>query len=105
MDRTYKLRWSRRAQSDLESIGDYIAADNPAAAASWVSKLLACAAHAEKQPYAGRIVPEFKIAVLREVLLRRYRVVYRICGEVVQVITIFEGRRRFPADVDIDGDP
>lgn len=33
------LRWTERAANDLVAIGDYIAADNPAAARSWVEKL------------------------------------------------------------------
>ena len=56
-------------------------------------------------PFAGRVVPEFKMPNLREVFVRTYRIVYRIAEPEVQVITVFEGHRLFPGDVDIEGDP
>ena len=33
-----------------------------------------------------------------------YRIVYRIQGNEVQVITVFEGHRLFPSDVDVESD-
>jgi toxin ParE1/3/4 len=102
--RAYRLRWSRRAEADLEAIGDYIAADDPVAAERWIGKLLERARKASLLPFAGRVVPELQIKELREVILRTYRIVYRIPGDEVQVITGFEGHRLFPADVDIEGD-
>ena len=56
------------------------------------------------RPYSGRVVPEFKMEALREVLVRTYRIVYRIQRNEVQVITVFEGHRLFPSDVDVDSD-
>ena len=41
---------------------------------------------------------------LREVFVRTYRIVYRIRADEVQVITVFEGHRLFPANVNIEGD-
>ena len=35
----------------------------------------------------------------REVIQRRYRVVYRIHEERIDVLTVFEGHRMFPDDV------
>jgi len=99
-----RLRWSTRAEADLEAIGDYIARDNPEAAERWVTKILEQARRAADAPLAGRVVPEFRQNTLREFLLRSYRIVYRIHEEEVQVITVFEGHRRFPSDVDIDSD-
>lgn len=105
MDKRYQLKWSARAIADLRAIGAYIAADNQKAAARWVTKLLKRSAEAAMLPYAGRIVPEFKIAVLREVFVRTYRIVDRICGDEVQVITVFEGHGQFPSDIEIEGEP
>lgn len=101
----YRLRWSRRAESDLEAIDAYIAADNPVAAARWIERLLERAQMAAMLPFAGRVVPEMGMETLREVFVRTYRIVYRIKGDEVQVITVFEGHRLFPEDVDMDGDP
>jgi toxin ParE1/3/4 len=94
--------WSKRARADLEAIGDYIAMDDPVAAERWVGKLMEKAKLAAQVPRLGRGVPELGREDLREVLLRSYRIVYRIRGDEVQVITVFEGHRLFPPDVDVD---
>ena len=44
------LRWTRRAAADLMAIGEYIAADDPAAARVWVEKLRQRAVRASKLP-------------------------------------------------------
>ncbi|MFT3763997.1 MAG: type II toxin-antitoxin system RelE/ParE family toxin [Minicystis sp.] len=101
----YQLLWTRRAEADLEAIGDYIAADNPIAAERWVGKLIEKARAAGDAPLAGRMVPEIRLETVREVFLRTYRLVYRVRGDVVVMLTIFEGHRRFPSDVDEDDEP
>jgi toxin ParE1/3/4 len=103
--RSYHLRWSKRAEADLEDIYQYIAADDPVAAARWVEKLMDRARKVAPLPHSGRVVPEFGVPELREVLVRTYRIVYRIREHEMQVITVFEGHRLFPGDVDVEGDP
>jgi toxin ParE1/3/4 len=90
--------------ADLEAIGDYIARDNPTAAARWVAELMAVAEKAARSPLAGRRVPEFGHNDIREVFKRSYRIVYRVASENVDVLTVFEGHRRFPGDVTADDD-
>jgi plasmid stabilization system protein ParE len=91
--------WTDRALTDLEAIGDYIARDNPAAAERWVMKLVATAEQAASAPRAGRRVPELAREDVREVLLRRYRIVYRLGEHRLEILTVFEGHRLFPAEV------
>ena len=91
--------WTDRAVSDLESVGDHIALDNPAAAERWVGRLVVAAQNAASAPLAGRRVPELARDDVREVFLRTYRIVYRITDERVEVLTVFEGHRLFPGEV------
>ena len=93
-----RLRWSRRAASDLLEIGDFIARDDPSAARRWVERLRERAALAALAPTSGRIVPEFNRDDVREVFLKSYRIVYQILPREVAVLTIFEGHRRIPLD-------
>lgn len=88
------LRWTERAASDLIAIGEYIVADNPAAARAWVEKLRQRAVKASKLPRAGRVVPEIARPDVREVFERTYRLVYRVVDDGIVVLTVFEGRRR-----------
>lgn len=46
----------------------------------------------------GRAVPELPESELRELVEGNYRIVYRVRGKRVQVLTVFEGHCRFPAD-------
>ena len=48
---------------------------------------------------SGRKVPEFDQDDVREVLLRNYRIVYRIHATEIRVLTVFEGHRLLPQDV------
>ena len=93
------VSWTHRALADLEGIHDYIARDNPAAASKWVSRILATAGKVAMAPFAGRRVPEIGRDDVREVFLRTYRIVYRVNGKRCEILTVFEGHRRFPGDV------
>jgi toxin ParE1/3/4 len=95
-----KLVWTDRALLDLKQIDDYIAADDPVAAAGWIDKLLAAAERAARFPAAGHVVRERGRDDLRQVLVKTYRIVYRIRARQVDVLTVFEGRHLLPDDVE-----
>ena len=88
-----RLSWSHRARADLEAIGDYIARDDAAAAERWVMRIIAAAEKVVPTPLRGRRVPEVSRDDVREVLLRSYRIVYRVSPGQIQVLTVFEGHR------------
>jgi len=88
-----KLRWTTRAANDLAAIQRHIAQDKPGAAKAWVEKLRLRARDAASLPLAGRIVPEFGRADLREVFIGSYRIVYRVRDDGIAVLTVFEGHR------------
>ena len=41
----------------------------------------------------GRIVPELDESNIRELILRNYRIIYRILGEKIQIVRLFHGSR------------
>lgn len=49
-------------------------------------------------PDSGRIVPERRDPVLRELVRPPYRIVYERAADRVDILTIFHGARRFPED-------
>ena len=101
MTKPFRVRWSQRARKDLLAIGRYIAQDNPNVARAWVEKLRFCVHEAAAAPKGGRRVPELDRDDVREVFLRAYRIAYRIHASSIEVITVFEGHRLFPADVNV----
>jgi plasmid stabilization system protein ParE len=64
-----------------------------------VGVLGAMAMQAAAMPLAGRRVPEFGRDDVREVIKRGYRVIYRVFGDRVEIVTVREGHRRLPPDM------
>ena len=74
----YKLIWSRAARDDLHDIIIFIACDNPNRAMSFGYELISETDRLQEFPELGRIVPEYKNDIIREVIFRPYRIVHRV---------------------------
>jgi toxin ParE1/3/4 len=74
----YKLIWSPAARDDLHDIALFIARDNPNRAMSFGYELISQTERLPEFPELGRIVPEYRSDNIREILLRPYRIVYRV---------------------------
>ena len=79
----------------LEDIGRRLAEESPSAAARLVADLLEAAESLESLPDRGRRVPELRGHEYRELLIRDYRLVYRVSVEEVVVIALIHGARDF----------
>ena len=96
--------WTERARDDLVEIFRYIARDDRRVAGRWIDKLIERAELAAVAPLGGRVVPEVRREDVRETFLRTYRIVYRVAGEDIRILTVFEGHRRFRrGDLDPNG--
>jgi toxin ParE1/3/4 len=94
-----RVRWTARSRRDLREIWSYIARDNPEAANRWIARLRNRARKAGLHPAAGRMVPERERQDLREVFVGSYRIVYRVRTTSIDILTVFEGHRSFPAEI------
>lgn len=88
--------WTRRAFQRLLEIEAFIAKDNPKAARSHTDRLLSEADKLSEFPTMGRLLPEIPGSDLRELVVRHYRMVYRVHEETVQILTVFESHKLFP---------
>lgn len=91
-----RVKWLRKAVSNLDEEATYIAADDPAAARRVVKRVLDAVSQLEQQPDLGRPgrVPGTRELV---VLKTRYLVPYRVHGNTVEVLRVFHTSRRLPA--------
>ena len=89
-----RVVWTEPAWDDLESIAEYIARDSAAYAAGVVAELKEAAQSLARFADRGQIVPEFRDESIRELLVRPYRLVYRISQEHLTVLTVVHGSRR-----------
>ena len=74
----YKLIWSPAARDDLHDIVVFIARNNTNGAMSFGYELMSETDQLQEFPELGRIVPEYKNDLIREIIFRPYRIVYRI---------------------------
>lgn len=97
-----RLSWTREALEQLVEIEDFIARDNPGRAVSFVDELISRAEALTDNPHIGRVVPEIARPEMRELIHRKYRIVYRVEGDHVEILTVFEGHRLLRLD-ELDG--
>jgi plasmid stabilization system protein ParE len=72
-----KVILSPRSIQDLQEIVRYISIDDPVAAERLGYALIDAALSLAQLPERGRLVPEFHDHQTRELIYRRYRIVYR----------------------------
>ncbi len=94
--RSFRVRWSEAAVRDLEELLSYVAADSVTAAERLLGRIESRAKSLKSSPGRGRVVPElahFGIRSWRELIVRPYRIVYRIDERSVHVLAVLDGRR------------
>lgn len=90
-----EVTWSPQALRDLEGIRAYIALDSAQYADLTVRRIVAAVDRLQEFPESGRIVPERNTPEIREVIVGRFRVVYRYKPGTVEIATVFRGSREF----------
>lgn len=88
-----EIEWSLKAENDLNEIIDYIAQDSLEYALSFYEQIREKVENLILFPKMGRIVPELDEPNIRELILRNYRIIYRILGEKIQIVRLFHGSR------------
>ena len=88
---SYRLR--PKALEDLEAIGDYIAAENPIRAVSFVSEIEAVCARVADQPRAYRRRDDLARG-LRQAIHGRYLMLFTEDPEGVVIERVVHGARR-----------
>ena len=91
-----RVTWSEIASKDLEECWEYIARDSLMYAASFVRDVRESSRSLDESAERGRIVPEFKLAGVRELIVGNYRLVYQVGPESVVILRVIHGARRMP---------
>ena len=84
------------AECDLEEIVDYIAIDSLQNAISIFDRIRAKCETLQYNPLRCRIPPELKeITILsyRDLIIARYRIIFKVENDIVFILGVFDGRR------------
>jgi addiction module RelE/StbE family toxin len=90
-----RARWLRRALRNLAEEADYIARDDPDAAARTVQRIATAVERLANHPASGRIG---RVPGTRELIVigTPYIVPYRVRGDAVEILRLFRGVREWP---------
>ena len=93
-----KIIWSPLAIDRVSEIADYIAKDKPYAAKNWITNIFLKVKSLDLSPEMGRVVPEVNNIQFREIILGKYRVIYRLENNQISILTVRHGMQLLPLD-------
>lgn len=87
------IAWTPKSRDDLEAAVRYISRDSPGLARLFAGRIESAAERLAIFPRSGRVVPEFERPDIRELIVQSYRIVYRLRGDDVEILTVHHGAR------------
>jgi toxin ParE1/3/4 len=90
-----RIVWTAPALREIEAIGDYIALESPRASARIVTRVFDRVDTLADHPEIGR---PGRIPGTRELVITNtpFVVPYRVRGDLIEVLSVFHGARRWP---------
>ena len=87
------LIWTAEALQDIDSIAAFISRDSEFYAKQFVQKLFDAAVKLERFPEAGKPIRELPLSPYREILFKKYRLIYRFDAAHVYIISVHHSAR------------
>lgn len=93
----YEVRWAAVARRDLTRIIEFIRDQGrPMAAAGVLDRIEEAVSKLAMLPRIGRVPPEMeqlRLSEHREIIVKPYRILYRLIGEEIVILGVFDARR------------
>ncbi len=91
------VNWTEQSIEDIEAIANYIALHSPKFASLQVNRFFEKTEILETQSFIGRIVPEVKNKMIREIILGNYRIIYKIVSPArIDILTVHHSSMKLP---------
>ena len=87
------LEWSAQAAADLNDIFEFIAKDSPVYPRQFAEAIFTATETLTSFPDRGRRVPEADRDDIRELIYRRYRIIYRTSDNDIHIVAVVHGAR------------
>ena len=88
-----EIAWSEPALSDLDAIADFIALENPTAAAELIQRVIGHVEQLADHPESGSRPLELKRSRYRQIVESPCRVFYRYDGQTVFILHVMRSER------------
>lgn len=88
--------WTLKALHRLQQLHDHIAEDQPVNAQRFVDRLTRRAEALAEHPLTGRAVEKYRRDDIREIYEGRYRLIYRVLPDRIDVLTVRHCARLLP---------
>ena len=89
-----RVLWTDAALNQLEAIRDFLSQTSPEYAQRIVERLVNRSEQIAAFPRSGRMVPEYEIDEVRQVIESSYRIIYLIREEQIEVLAIIHTSRK-----------
>jgi len=92
-----QIHWSEPALDDLRDIVSFVAKDSPAYAVKLANRIIEAPRHLATFPRLGSIMPELRQDIVRELLIRPYRIIYLVRDPDCYVLAVVHTSRDLSA--------
>jgi len=90
-----KIIFAPAAIVDLQEISDYIAADNPERAATFVAELIDHCYALGEMPRRFPLIPRYEHWGIRRCVCGNYLIFYRVRDEAIDIVHVLHGARDY----------
>jgi len=87
------VHWTDTALRHLDAIHRYLAQDSPAYAKRMIDRLTRRSQQIAEFPPSGRMVPEYEMTQIREVIEGSHRIIYYVKPGQIDVLAVIHGSR------------
>jgi plasmid stabilization system protein ParE len=91
-----KVIWSPTAADAAQRIQERLAEFSPRAANDFTDRIDSRLSQLAEYPFSGRVVPEYGLPLIRELIEGDYRIIYETFPDRVEILTIKSGREELP---------
>ena len=89
-----KLAWTDRALNDLVRLYEFLASENPAAAAKAVQKFVTTADRLQHFPRMGERLDRYDPREVRRIFAGPYEIRYRLTTDTIFILRLWHGREQ-----------
>jgi len=98
-----KVIWTDESLARLNEIEAFIARDSLRRAKTFRNYLIERGEAISRNPMIGRMVPEILNPLIRELIVKNYRIIYRLKKTDIEILTVHEAHRLLRLDeIEID---